>query len=59
MGRAAFYRGDFRMAETEYQQAADIDPQALPAWEGLASAQMTEGRYAEGVEAYARLVSFA
>ena len=47
------------MAEAEYQQAADIDPQALPAWEGLASAQMTEGRYAEGVEAYARLVSFA
>ena len=45
------------MAEAEYQQAADIDPLALPAWEGLASAQMTEGRYAEGVEAYGRLVS--
>ena len=57
MGRAAFYRGDLRLAETEYQQAADISPGALAPLEGLASVKMTAGRFAEGVEAYARLVS--
>lgn len=56
-GKASFCTGDNGAANTAYTKATDLDPNALPAWEGTAEVEVAEGNHAKAVETYRKLVS--
>ncbi len=55
-GKASFCAGDNDTAIKTYSRATELDPDALPAWEGIAEVEVAEGHHAKAVETYRKLV---
>lgn len=56
-GKAAYCLGDVKRGKAEYRLAIVSDSSNLPAWEGLAELQLSNGEVAEAQQTFEQLVS--